>query len=266
MSTLPNPINQSNIHQGPGNLWVNVPVPATGARMLIGTNGSPTVGAAWVTATNYLAGSQVVDSNGNLQRAVNSGTSGATAPTWPTAIGSTVADGTGTTAITWECILLGQVYYAGAIEEATTTLWSPKIEPINADQVVGPIDNAIVSAEASIEVTMMETDMLHMANWFASGIYGAGTDSGLPTGLQNYEQITFGGIMVVPKLSIAVISPRRNNYQKYVVSQLYKCYQGEQVSFAVTKAKHSMVKMKFMGLFDPSRPQGDQAGMWWMQV
>ena len=82
MSSLPIVINPNNIHQGPGNLWFNVPVPATGSRLILAANGAPATGAVWVAATTYLAGSQVVDSAGNLQRAVNSGTSGSTAPTW----------------------------------------------------------------------------------------------------------------------------------------------------------------------------------------
>jgi hypothetical protein len=256
MSTLPYGINPNNIHQGPGNLWFNIPVPATGGRLEIGANGAPTLGAAWVASTIYLAGSQVVDSTGNLQRAVNSGTTGSSAPTWTSTIGGTVTDGT----VTWECVVLGQVYYAGAIEGASTVGWAPKNEAIMADQVAGPVDCVLVSAEATIEVEMQETDMLHMANWFSGGIYGAGTDSGLPTGDQLYQELSFGGLIVIPKLSLAVISPRRNNLGKWVVSQLYKAFQMEQVGFAVTREKKSMVKMKFTGLFDSTRPQGDQAG------
>ena len=262
MSTLPFAINPNNIHQGPGNIWFNVPVPATGSRLEIGTNGAPTVGAVWVATTTYLAGSQVVDSAGNLQRAINSGTTGGSAPSWTSTIGSTVIDGT----VTWECIVLGQIYYGGAIEGATTFGMAPKNEPIMADQVAGPIDCVLVSAELTIEVEMQETDMQHMANWFSGGIYGAGTDSGLPTGDQTYQEISFGGLLVIPKLSVAVISPRRNNANKYVVSQIYKGFQMEQVGFPVTREKKSMVKMKFTGLFDPTRPQGDQAGKIYWQV
>jgi len=341
MSTLPFGINPNNIHQGPGNLWFNVPVPATGSRLLIGANGSPTLGAAWVANTVYLAGSQVVDTAGNLQRAVNSGLSGTTTaaagltitttvsggaitagtidaagtgyltgqlvtvaggtgavfevsaetagvpsaislvsggtgytaatgaattaeptPVWAATIGATTTDNT----VVWECVALNQIYYAGAIEGATTVVMTPKIEEIMADQVAGPIDNVITAATATIEVEMKETDMLHMVNWFAGGIYGAGTDAGLPTGAQNYQQITFGGLIVVPKLSMAVISPRRNNLGKFVVSQLYKCSQADAVTLGVTRTKETMVKVKFSGLFDPTRPQGDQAFSIYWQV
>ncbi len=262
MSSLPYAINANNIHQGPGNLWFNVPVPATGSRMEIDASGNPKTGAVWVASTVYLAGMQVVDTAGNLQRAVNSGTTGATAPTWATAIGGTVTDGT----VTWECIVLGAIYHAGAVEAAITNLFAPKIEGIMADQIVGPIDTALVSATAEIEVEMKETDMLKMANYFAGGIYGAGTDTNLPTGAQSYQELAFGGLLVVPKLSMAVISPRRNEAGKFVVSQLYNCYQAEQVSFPVQREKQSTVKMKFAGLFDPTRPQGDQAGKIYWQV
>lgn len=265
MSTLPYLIDPNKIHQGPGNLWFNVAVPATGARLEIGANGAPlaTSGAAWVATTTYLAGSQIVDTNGNLQRAVNSGTSGATVPaSWGSTIGAMTTDGT----VTWECIVLGAIYHAGAVEGAITNIFAPKIEGIMADQVVGPIDSVITAATAEIEVEMKETDMLKMANWFAGGIYGAGTDTNLPTGAQDYQELSFGGLLVVPKLSMAVISPRRNEAGKFVVAQLYKCYQAEQVSLAVQREKQTMVKIKFSGLFDATRPQGDQAGKLYWQV
>jgi len=263
MSSLPFPINASNIHQGPGNLWFNVPVPATGARLILAANGAPATGAVWVLSTLYLAGSQIVDTAGNLQRAVNTGTSGATPPaTWTETIGGLTTDNT----VVWECISLGTPYYAGAVEGATSVVFSPKIEAIKCDQVVGPIDSVITEATAQIEVELKETDMLHLSNWFAGGIYGAGTDSGQPTGEQLYQQLTFGGLLVVPKLSMAVISPRRNNFGKFVVSQLYKVYQAEAVTLPVTRTKETMLKVKFSGLFDPTRPQGDQVGMTWWQV
>lgn len=265
MSSLPSAINPNYIHQGPGNLWFNVPVPATGARIVLAANGSPATGAIWVASTTYLAGQQIVDAAGNLQRAISSGVSGTLAPTFVETIGGTVTEASPGT-VTWECISLGAPYYAGAVEGAITNIFAPKIEGITADQVVGPVDAVIVSATSEIEVEMKESDMLNMANWFAGGIYGAGTDALQPTGAQNYQQLSFGGLIAIPKLSMAVISPRRNAQGKFLVSQLYKAYQAEQVSLPVQREKQTMVKIKFAGLFDSTRPQGDQAGSIWMQV
>ena len=262
MSSLPVVINPNNIQQAPANLWFNVPVPATGGRIVLASNGSPATGAVWVAATTYLAGQQVVDTSGNLQRAVNSGTSGSTAPTWVDTIGGTVTDNT----VTWECISLGPPYYGGAIDGAITPSFAPKIEAIMADQVAGPIDTAIVSAEATLEVTMEESDALRASNYFAGGIYGAGTDSSQPTGAQAYTQLTFGGIIAVPKLSVCCISARRNNQGKFKVAMLYRAYQAEAFSTPMTRTKPTMVKMRFTGLFDLTRNNGDQAGSLWEQV
>lgn len=55
---------------------------------------------AWVTATAYAVGDQVKLAVGQFVEVTTAGTSGATAPTVPTALGGTVADGT----VTWERI------------------------------------------------------------------------------------------------------------------------------------------------------------------
>lgn len=263
MTSLSGSVDSTKIHQGPGNLWFNVPVPATGSRMLIDANGNPTASAAWAANTLYLNGQQIIDSNGNTQRAVASGTSGGTVPaTWGMTIGALTDDGS----LIWECVVLGNVVYAGAVEGAITTIFGTKIEPITADQIVGPVDSVMTGATAEIEVELKETDIIKLAQWFVGSIYGAGTDSGLPAGLQNYQELAFGGLLAVPKLSMAVISPRRNYGGKFVVAQLYMAYQAEQVSFPVQREKTSMIKMKFSGLFIPTRPQGDMAGKIYWEV
>jgi hypothetical protein len=48
----------------------------------------------WEANQAYAVGNQIIDSNGNLETVVAAGTSGATAPTWPTGIGTPVSDGT----------------------------------------------------------------------------------------------------------------------------------------------------------------------------
>ena len=66
---------------------------------------------AWIASTVYALDSQVIPSlsapNGYYYLATIAGTSGATAPTWPTVAGNTVVDGT----VTWTC--QGPVQSAG---------------------------------------------------------------------------------------------------------------------------------------------------------
>lgn len=53
---------------------------------------------AWAASQAYAVGAQVTDSNGNFEKCVVAGTSGASSPGWPTATGTMVADGS----VTWE--------------------------------------------------------------------------------------------------------------------------------------------------------------------
>jgi len=252
-----------------GTAWVE---PSTGlittnpgplpSRLLIDINGTPLSGAIWYEGQLWLVGQQIIDSNGNTQRAITTGTSGSTAPTWGTTVGAQTVDNT----VIWQLITLGAIYYGGAVEGAVTNMFGAKTEPITADQIVGPIDSVITGAQAEIEVDMKETDIDKIAQYFAGGIYNAGNDLGLPTGAQAFQELSHGGLIAVPKLSMAVISPRRNYGGKFVVAQLYMCYQAQQVSMPVSKEKTSTIKMKFTGLFIPTRPQGDQAGKIYWQI
>lgn len=236
-------------------------------RLLIDINGTPVGSNGWQASTLYLTGQQIIDSNGNLQRALTSGVSGTTAPAWSVIIGGETSDSTGTSSpILWQTITIGATFYGGAVEGAVTTMFGAKMGEITADQIAGPIDLVVVGGEGSIEVEMKETDMAKIAQYFAAGTYNAGNDVGLPTGVQAFQENSFGGIVAVPKFSVAVVSPRRNFGGKYVVTMLYLAGQGQPVNFPVSKEKTSTIKMKFTGLFIPTRPQGDQVGKIYWQV
>ena len=196
-------VDATKIHQGPGKLWLNVSVPASGNRLLIDATGAPT------------AGSPV---------------------------------------------------FAGATEGAATVVLAPKLEQVGADQVAGPIDVVMTGEAASIEVTLKESDLAKLKHFIVHGSFASGTDTGLPQGAQNYEEISFGGVMAVPKTSVAVISPRRDAASKFVVSQLYQAYQAEAVQLPFQRGKETTYKVKFEGLADPARAAGDQVGKIYRQT
>src|SRR5579875_1181479 len=148
--------------------------------------------------------------------------------------------------------------FAGAVSGATTLAWTPKIEALSADQVTAPIDARMTAEEQSIEAEIMETDYSRFRAYLTNCIYAAGTDITLPVGFQSYEELSFGGLMPVSKLSVAVVSPRVNAPGKYVVSQLYCAYQAQALSMPFSREKATTVKVKFNGLADPARPVGDQ--------
>ncbi|MFB3921601.1 MAG: hypothetical protein ACE145_07755 [Terriglobia bacterium] len=196
-------VDATKIHQGPGKLWLNVSVPASGSRLLIDAAGDPTAGTP---------------------------------------------------------------IFAGATEGAATVLLAPKLDPISADQVAAPIDVVMTGEAASIEVTLKESDLAKLKNFVVNGSYTTGTDTGLPSGAQAYEEISFGGLMSIPKMSVAVISPRRDATNKFVVSQLYQAYQAEAIQLPFQRGKETTYKVKFEGLADASRAAGDQVGKIYRQT
>ena len=196
-------VDATKIHQGPGRLWLNVSVPASGSRLIINSSGDPTAGAP---------------------------------------------------------------IFAGATEGAATVLLAPKLEPIGADQVAAPIDVVMTGEAASIEVTLKESDLAKLKNFVVNGAYTTGTDTGLPAGAQAYEEIAFGGVLSIPKSSVAVVSPRRDATGKFVVSQLYSAYQAEAIQLPFQRGKETTYKVKFEGLADGSRAAGDQVGKLYRQT
>lgn len=196
-------VDATKIHQGPGKLWLNVGVPASGNRLIINSSGVPTAGSP---------------------------------------------------------------IFAGATEGAATVLLSPKLETIGADQVAAPIDVVMTGEAASIEVTLKESDLAKLKNFIVNGAYTTGTDTGLPAGAQAYEEIAFGGVLSIPKSSVAVVSPRRDATGKFVVSQLYSAYQAEAVQLPFQRGKETTYKVKFEGLADAARAAGDQVGKLYRQT
>ena len=160
----------------------------------------------------------------------------------------------------------GTPVFAGATEGAATVVLSPKLEEISADQVAAPIDVVMTGEAESIEITLKESDLAKLKYFIVHGSFSTGTDTGLPAGAQAYEEISFGGIMSIPKTSIAVISARRDTSSKFVVSQLYSAYQAEAIQLPFQRGKETTYKVKFVGLADPARPAGDQVGKLYRQT
>ncbi|MGH9406339.1 MAG: hypothetical protein ACRD3D_10960 [Terriglobia bacterium] len=300
-------VDRTNIHQGPGSLWLGPAVPVTGARMLIDVNGSPVAPALsaptpalsfaaggalpgttyYVTITylnalgeslpsvevsltvpagNFLAvDSPAASGNATAFNVYASSASGAERlqNASPTALGQEwimPAAGLSSTGRVAPLSNSAGPVFGGAVSGATTIVWTPKIEALTADQVAAPIDARLTGEEQSIEAEIMETDYARFRAYLANGLYSSGTDGGLPAGLQSYEEISFGGLTQIPRMSVAIVSPRIDAPGKFVVSQLYCGYQALALSMPFSREKATTVKVKFSGLADPARPAGDQVG------
>jgi hypothetical protein len=243
---------------------LNVAAPASGKRHLIGADGTPTQ-PAWVATTAFAAGQMVVDSNGAVEECIVAGTTGGTAPTWPTAVGGTVTDGT----VTWLLVALSPAYkFAGALEGVTEVNMAPKIEQVMADQETLPIDAVMTGEAESIAVTLKESDAGKLQLIVPHATYGSGTDTGLPTGAQAYEEIAFGGLPPsgVPKFGVLFISKRKDQSGKFVVAQLYRAYQKDAVKLPVQRGKETAYKIEFDCVADEYRPVGDRGGKIYRQT
>jgi hypothetical protein len=169
--------------------------------------------------------------------------------------------------ITWELRAFSPTYlFAGASRGAATVPLSPKNMPIPTDQTTAPVDAVMTSEIESVEVEFLESDFYKLQNYITQGSYFTGTDTGLPAGSQSYEEIAFGGVRTVPKISIALISPRRDVVNKYVVIQLYRAFQSDAIQLPFTREKETTYKCKFEGLWDDVRQVGDKVGNLYRQV
>jgi hypothetical protein len=257
-------INAGKIHQGYGMLWLPVCAPAPGQRLLVDASGTP-LANAWPGATSPVVAGLEIVGGGNIWRCTTGGTTGATEPTWPPSpsVGQQQTDGSAV----WEFVVSGPAnQFQGAVTGATTFTTGPKTNLIEADNETAPIDVVMSAEDATIEATMMESDLAKLKNYLAQGTYATGTDTGLPMGSQAYEEIAFGGLITIPKFSVALISPRRDVQSRYVVAQLYRAASAEAVALGFTKSKETTYKVKFQGLAVGVRPIGDRVGKIYRQV
>lgn len=252
------------IHQGPGWIYLNVCAPASGKRHLIGGDGTPTQ-PAWQAGMSVTPGQMIVDSNGNIQECTAGGTTYTGSPSsWGTTLGATTTDGAN---VVWTCAAIGPAYlFAGALEGVTDLDIGAKVEETTADQETLPVDAVMTGEVDSISVTLKESDCAKLQILIPHGTYATGTDSGLPAGAQAYEEIAFGGLKPVPKFGVLLISKRKDQTSKFVISQIYRAYQKETVKLPFQRGKETTYKVTFQAIGDLNRPVGDRGGKVYRQV
>ena len=252
------------IHQGPGWVYLNVCAPASGKRHIIGADGTPSQ-PAWPAGQAVTPGQMIVDTNGNVQECTTGGTTSANPPsTWGSTVGATTSDGA---TVVWTCAALAPAYlFAGAVEGVTDLDIGAKVEETTSDQESLPVDAVMTGEVDSIGVTLKESDCAKLQVLIPHGTYASGTDSALPAGAQAYEEIAFGGLKTVPKFGVLLISKRKDQTSKFVVSQIYRAYQKEAVKLPFQRGKETTYKITFQAIADLNRPVGDRGGKVYRQV
>ncbi|PYV31445.1 MAG: hypothetical protein DMG22_16920 [Acidobacteria bacterium] len=252
-----------DIHQGPAYIWYNVASPKNPNRLLVDASGNPVTPAAnWAATTAYNVGDEIVDINGNVERAVVAGTSGGTQPTWPASLGSKTTDGS----LTW--VNLGAPVSLGSSEGPAKFEAKAKLEEISIDQETAPVDVVMTAEDATLDFTLKESSLAKVSKFLGHGTLSSGTDTGLPAGAQAYEQMTIGGLLQIPTASVAITSPRRgfSNPGKFFVACLYNAYGSAALDLSFTRTKESVYKVTFKGLAVLARPVGDRVCQFYRQT
>ena len=162
----------------------------------------------------------------------------------------------------------GQPFFMGSSQAPCTLHISAKVELIEIDQETAPIDALMTSEMAYIEMELKESDLFKVQIALTNAQYTAGVDTGLPAGAQNYQMITTGGLVGLPKYCVALVSPRRGfvNPTKNFVACLYSAVATDPYQINISRTKETMYKVKFEGLSIPTRNPGDHVCQWYRQV
>ena len=156
----------------------------------------------------------------------------------------------------------------GASEGAATFHLEAKLEEVSIDQETGPVDVVMTAESAYIEISLKESSLIKVSKALAHASYSSGTDTGLPTGAQAYEEVTVGGLVAIPQAPVALVSPRRgfSNPGKFMVACLYNTYPKDPFQIGFTRTKEAVYKVRFEGLAVLSRAQGDRVAQFYRQT
>ena len=210
----------------------------------------------WAATTSAVLDQQLRDTNNNIQQCVVAGTTAGTVPTWSQVYGGITQDGS----VEWQNY--GPTLASGAAEGAMVYDAAGKLLAIDADQYTAPIGQRLIGETAKITGTLREINMQVITRTLPNATFASGTDSNLPVGAQVYEEVTFGGLVIVPLFCVVILSPRPNfvNPVRYISATLYKAAPAGAGSWPFSLKKVADYKVEWAGNAIPYRPSGDQIG------
>jgi hypothetical protein len=217
----------------------------------------------WKASSTVVEDQEIRVTSGDIHRCIVAGTTAASQPTWATAYGATTTDGTAQ----WIC--LGPTVAVGALEGEIQVTIEGKYDNITADQIRTPLDLFLVSETAKLEAQLKELNLQSFSRSVPNVAYVTGiTDTRLPSGAQAIEEITMGGMSVIPKFSLVVASPKRLSASpaRNIVATLYKAAAQTTASLGFTRTKETMWKATWESYAVTWRPTNDQVAKIYAQI
>jgi hypothetical protein len=122
------------------------------------------------------------------------------------------------------------------------------IQGIDVQQVFGPVGPRMVSEQASIVCTILETSYANLLIAFGQGTGSTPNSTNL---------IELGGREDVPTRCVVLLAKHADE-AKYDIWTLYKAVVTGGVNIPVNRGEPRRVQVTFMGIPDHARPAGDQ--------
>lgn len=129
-----------------------------------------------------------------------------------------------------------------------------KFSDISVDQVEAPVDTYVDDLEGSLEAELSQQGVTLLQNALTTGVFSTQASPG-------WNQLTFGGISVVPVACIAAITPKRTGSGLFIVSMLYQASAQGGLQALMARNKTSGHKVMFKGQSVLTRTAGKQIGV-----
>jgi hypothetical protein len=149
---------------------------------------------------------------------------------------------------------LGRTTDGAQIQYATT------LQSRISDEFDAPFDSSIEMVEGIIACNLMNTLDTDIMN-----LIMVGTTKATGTG---YEELAFGGLQTVTKVSVVAIFEMPEDSSKRGVFQLYSALNNQKLAWQIRHSGNTIgsTPVAFQGYSVSSRAAGDQIGKYWKQV
>lgn len=210
----------------------------------------------WTAGAPAFADQQIRTSDGNIRVALNSGTMSAGEPTWGAPYGAVDSDN----GVLW--LNMGLTKASGSVDASGNMVFDMSATMIeqDVDQYTSPLTKDINKETAKITGTLAELNFEVVRLSIPNAVYNSGTDPAFPAGVQDFEEIGFGGNLNVITPCVCLVSPRKNVAGGFVRAWMNKAVPAGSGSWPFARAKYSTYKVEWDGLAVPAYPAGWQIG------